>query len=363
MPAIKAKPIDDLSALPRVNSPEELVSCTMLSIYSSGSLKGVRRRADTISFNADYLCIPRARVIVINNQIFYLTSNNEYFPDYYPKTWPYAKFLENDGKTLSIEIDQANITRLRGAWFMPYCLEGNWFHTLLDNYARLYFLNSVPFKGNVRVGIPTWGGGDASLSLNDRGVIRSLFLSGVESHTLEFGVYEVDQAILPPLGNKNDYINIEPLKFVSKTLRGGILPNKVITHTSRIFVSRSDTNVRTLINEKELCEELIKLGFTIICPGDYSFITQLQIFSSAEIIVGVHGQGFVPMICASECKAVLEYEAFGWSASAYRSIADAMGVHYQTMPVENIEIRNPARFDWTASACISESLEIIKQFL
>ena len=307
--------------------------------------------------HADFMSIADANVIVNDREIIYMTRDWEYIPQLYPKQWPYAKHLIPSSRSLEIDVDSLPKHELAGNIFMPFTMAGNWFHVLFDNYARLYFLGQLPANEPLRVGVPFWGYPAQSAVPSDRAVVHAAFMHGQNTVRLEKGIYKIERLIAPPLADADDYFCAEPTRFVADCL-GHMLKHKVVHHPLRLFVSRADIGVRNLANEAELTAELRRLGFTIVCPGDFSFCTQLELFNAAEFVVGVHGQGLSAMICARHCRGLMEFEAADWAYTAYRSLAKVLGIPYKKLPCELIGIRNPLRFDWLArvevGACIAE---------
>ena len=60
---------------------------------------------------------------------------------------------------------------------------------------------------------------------------------------------------------------------------------------NKIYISRSDANRRQILNEEEITPFLESLGFSIICPSEYSLKEQIQLFKSASLVIGSHGAG------------------------------------------------------------------------
>ena len=74
----------------------------------------------------------------------------------------------------------------------------------------------------------------------------------------------------------------------------------------RVFVSRSRERLRFIENEAEVRELCRRLDFQFIDPGEFSPELQIEIFSSAEIVVGIHGAGLTNIVFCSPGSRVLE---------------------------------------------------------
>lgn len=328
-----------------------------VSTVGGDILQADRSEIDRSSYEARFLIIPDAKVVVTEREIFYLTADDQFFPEYYPKPWVYAARQGENG-TLNIPVDGLPVHHCSDAVFAPFLVSGNWFHTLADNLARMYYYSQLDCPA-LPVLLPAWADSDPG---SDRAFVNAAFLENYPVQVLSPGIYYYRTVIVPPLANRNDYMVREPLRFVAETLRRKI-PRKQTTHPLRLFISRADIEVRNLSNEAELLSALRPFGVMPICPGDFSFRTQLELFSAAQLIIGVHGQGFTPMFVSSRCRRIMEFEAAGWHFTAYRSIASCLEICYEKMPCQLHNYRNPQRFDWLAEAdipvCVKRVADVI----
>lgn len=105
-------------------------------------------------------------------------------------------------------------------------------------------------------------------------------------------IYHIEQAIIPSLLNPYAYLNKLSMNFY-KDLRQklGKTPSGKKIYISRVNHAANSQTTRILINEVELIEALKKENFQIICPELFSLQEQIEIFSSASIIVGPSGSG------------------------------------------------------------------------
>jgi capsular polysaccharide biosynthesis protein len=348
---IKATPARDVPVV-EAFEPDMLRAPPHLLAVRRGPLPGDRSVTDRIEHDGLFLAIPNGKIVVTNREIFYLDADDRFFDAYYPKRWVYQARLDADGG-LTIPTDRRPPQRREGAVFAPFLVAGNWFHTLADNLARMCYYRELGLP-DLPVIVPAWATGAPN---TDRASVNAAFLDGKPVHVLAPGVYHYDTVILPPLGNKDDYIYREPLRFVADTLLARMRKVAPPTHPLRLFVSRADIGVRNLGNEAELIAALRPLGITPVCPGDFPFWTQLELFAAAELIIGVHGQGLTPMICAKHCRLIMEFEAANWHFTAYRSFASCLDIAYEKLPCRLVEYRNPKRFDWLAIADIPACVE------
>ena len=101
--------------------------------------------------------------------------------------------------------------------------------------------------------------------------------------------------------------------WISKWLRSKYIRNNANDNLSlpkKIYIDRKDSsfsarNLRSIVNEEEIKNFLTKEGFKSISLGDFSFKDQVEIFSNAEAVVGLHGGGFANIcFCKSGSKII-----------------------------------------------------------
>ena len=93
-----------------------------------------------------------------------------------------------------------------------------------------------------------------------------------------------------------------------------------------LYVSRADAAQRHVLNETALEDALKDLGFTTFVPGRCSVVEQIRAFSSARVIVAVHGAGLTNMVFAPSHAQYIEIvsSALG-QMDDFRRIAAARG--------------------------------------
>jgi len=89
-------------------------------------------------------------------------------------------------------------------------------------------------------------------------------------------------------------------KWISQWLKENFLKESVISDSGsikKIYIDRKDkmTNqppLRSIENEDEIKEYLLKKNFTIVRLHEMKFLDQVKLFYNAEYVVGLHGGGF-----------------------------------------------------------------------
>jgi len=75
----------------------------------------------------------------------------------------------------------------------------------------------------------------------------------------------------------------------------------------RLFISRTDSGSRHLMNEGEVFASLQGFGFELIRLSELCFSEQVALFSEAELVVGAHGAGFSNLVFAPEGAGLIEF--------------------------------------------------------
>lgn len=354
-------PIKNKSELLRLDHLKDIFTTETTSVFQRPNMFG-HGRLGKVPFESDYYVLPEGRMVVADD-ILYITKEGKFIPDAYPKAWPYQNLQQENSNNLKLDLSQFAIHKIPGTWFAPNNVPATFhlYHNLVDNLARMYFLQELnQFKGvseQISIAIP-----QAFEYSSDMKAVQNCFFEGNGSRNFQRGIYEFDKLIIPPLANKDDHMFVETTLYLSERLNS-LVKSKKRTFATRIYVSRADTEVRNLTNDFELSEELKKFGFLTICPGEYSIATQLEIFSGAEIIVGIHGMGLMPMLVSNSCKAILEFEALGWPATAFKGLASVLGIEHIFAPCKKVEDGRTGLFDWAAVVDIPGTIEIIKRFI
>jgi capsular polysaccharide biosynthesis protein len=98
----------------------------------------------------------------------------------------------------------------------------------------------------------------------------------------------------------------------------------------RIYITRTaGANNRAVVNEPELMRQLEKRDFEIVDPSTLSATGQIEIFSSASVIVCGHGAALANLVFARPGAAVVELFPAGDVLPDYWRLASSAGVTYR----------------------------------
>lgn len=119
---------------------------------------------------------------------------------------------------------------------------------------------------------------------------------------------------------------IHPLAV--KWLRKQFLTNQEVAQPGRrLYITRRGAR-RSVINEDELAPILDRFGFEMINPGELPFVTQVDLFSQAESIVGPHGAGLTNCVFAPATTKIFELFAPACVRPMYYQLSTVVGQSY-----------------------------------
>ncbi len=96
----------------------------------------------------------------------------------------------------------------------------------------------------------------------------------------------------------------------------------------RLYISRSDSAIRRVINEQALEAELAKLGFQSVVMSEYSVAEQARLFAQADWIVAPHGAAFANLAFCRPGTKVLEIFQNGHRSRSFYTMSGLLGLPY-----------------------------------
>lgn len=142
-------------------------------------------------------------------------------------------------------------------------------------------------------------------------------------------------------------LNAEPtafaVRYLNELFRPFLSDNKP---TKRIYISRSDASIRSVVNEVDLIIALDALQFEAVCLTDLSLIDQARLFSEADLVVGPHGAGMTNVVFMQyNSRGLIEFMPETYELNCFQAICKINGTPYQRMmsrtvdpAVHNIEV-------------------------
>lgn len=119
------------------------------------------------------------------------------------------------------------------------------------------------------------------------------------------------------------------------------------SHSRRkLYVSRTDASTRVMRNERELMDAIVKLGFEIVVPGNYSFSQQVDLFRSADFVVGPHGAGLTNIVFCDPDTVVYEILPEHYKNACFCNLATICRLRYWADCFTSIGEGLPNIRDW-----------------
>lgn len=200
---------------------------------------------------------------------------------------------------------------------------GNYAHWLIDSVARLHLLQaSGLFEEVDRFLVPPMRFDFQKDSLRFLGVGEERI---VESKL--GGHYSADR-LLASTAPRGDSVIIPEwvTGFFRDALAGGVeLPS---FDAPRIYVRRSDSGIRNVVNEDELVAHLAEKGFKSFELSRLSFIEKVGLFAGAEVVVSVHGAGLANVMFCPGGAHFVELFPDQFVLTTYADLAANVGLGY-----------------------------------
>jgi|GEM_PF-1689814 len=237
--------------------------------------------------------------------------------DFAPIGAPDSRFLRSG---INMEVRFPAARRLEGDYFLGF--NGghtNYAHWLSDHLIILWAFATAPALSNATMIMPETAKGFVKPTLKLMGIADSRIL-WLGSELVEFS--QLSYLSYISFGNiPNSY------RDAIRLLHAGISQDTPVKQKP-IYVSRRDAWSRRLLNEVELELALERLGFEIVIPGNLSFQGQIDVFSNASFVVGLHGAGLANLVFCKPETPVLEIFSEYSMQPQFWTLASLCGLDY-----------------------------------
>ena len=194
---------------------------------------------------------------------------------------------------------------------------GNFYHwiTLTLPLLRLYREELELEPDAYYLGRPVTGWQRETLAM--LGIDEGRILSeGVAPHRLVAAIQN----------RRHGAVDTPSLRFVREQLAA---PRFAAEQTRRLVVGRGAVAFRRFVNEQECVDYLVEQhGFEYVTMDGKTVADEIELFSSAEAIVGVHGAALTNLLWAQPGCKVLELFPYGWNHPAYQELVAFVGCRY-----------------------------------
>ena len=158
-------------------------------------------------------------------------------------------------------------------------------------------------------------------------------------------------------------------QFFSKKISIGILnqmlAKKNINQKIRLYVTRKNASYRKIINESNLIDELKTKNFQIIDTENMTINEQINIFSSAEVVISPTGSALANIVFCKEGTKILEilpkynFDYENVFKNRYSDICEQLKLKYYSLEADPIEKEliktNSKKFQFIDPNIINES--------
>ena len=216
---------------------------------------------------------------------------------------------------------------------------GHWF---MDVLPRLHLLRESGLYDEVDwFLVPSTRYSYQTETLELLGIPAEKIITSVEYHHLT-----ADRVIAStaPRGNHT----LVP-RWLGQYIRNSFLPlvqHEVLPESERVpylYISRSDSAIRNVLNEQELLEKLEAYKFKSIVSSKYSILEKIRMFSQAKVVVSATGAGLISMFFCKPGTKIIEIFHEGFVIEPFYDIATKIDLDYNYLickgdkPVHNAD--------------------------
>lgn len=197
--------------------------------------------------------------------------------------------------------------------------ENSYFHWICDVLPRLYGIETLP--ETTRVIVPD------RMTPFQRDLLE---LAGVKADRLVpfgGGHWELEDFYFCSVVGRTGNMAGWALCWLRDRLMQGV-DTAGSTGKKRLYISRALAASRRVVNEDEVMELLEARGFERVFPERLTARQQVELFSTAEIVVAPHGAGNTNMLFAPPGAQLVELQVPGLVHVCYWSLCDALGHGY-----------------------------------
>lgn len=253
--------------------------------------------------------------------------------------------LHRDGNTVTIDLTPVPPDGIRE------CAEPIYFGTPIEplNWG-MWLLQAVPSAADyVAAGMPGRFGCWFKLGWQQ----RLLAAMGIPDHKLlmidEWAVYATDRLTFRAHPTIEFFVGPGDREtFAAIARRCPPLP----VPPDRIFISRIHLSeagsARRLLNEAELADALVAIGFVVVAPETLPFEEQVALFASASVIVGLGGAGLFNAVFARPRTKLVTIEASTAFIHNHANLFSSLDLDYAVVFGARVpgDARSP-HHDWT----------------
>lgn len=259
-------------------------------------------------------------VFTVNNRVIGEITSQESNPMVGQRVSKIRKYKKYDGKVLHLSLSG---------------LENNYYHFNVEFLGRWFLFK----EANIEVDWIIF----PQNNLFQRQFLELLDLDPRKLISENGLVVQADVLVVPQLINNwcfhqyrgyNHFIKLWAPSWLKKCYKT-ILSSEIKSPTrNKIYISRSKSSYRKVINEEELATMLRNHGFQTVILEELAVREQISLFRNTEIVVAAHGAGLSNISFCFEKVKILELFSQYYHDSSYRIQSVIMGHEYHFMICE-----------------------------
>jgi hypothetical protein len=159
-----------------------------------------------------------------------------------------------------------------------------------------------------------------------RYLTQALELLGVDSVEVDSQV-TVDELIICSVGSDTGWAHPKDVTILKEGFKPFIVAQQKRKY---VYVARSHS-MRSPVDENELIESLRALGVEIIFAEDLPLKEQISLFSSTEVLIGIHGAGLTNQLWMESGSTVIEIIDKQYFNICFEALAKVTGNIYESV--------------------------------
>jgi capsular polysaccharide biosynthesis protein len=233
-----------------------------------------------------------------------------------------------------------------------------------SNYGSFLFrvlpkAHIVRELGLTSLPIVCWDFGDSTRALLECAGLDPALHVPHESHRVT--VY--DRLFVPSLRNPNALLDHESRALYRRIRRHfGSRERGRLLYVSRLAYNVEANHGRRMVNEAELIERLRELGFEIVEPQNLTMREQIEMFSSAELVVGPSGSAMFNVVFCEPGTKVIDIESEPHWIYAHAGLFASCELRYGVF-IGAVDAQDPAHVHRRFTVNIDALVERIQDFL
>lgn len=213
---------------------------------------------------------------------------------------------------VNLKVPVADRLKGTGAYLCTPQASGNYYHWMIDLVPRLWLLEQTGFTARNLDYVFVNG---ENLAWEKEPLLADGFRPEQICNCTKFNRYQIERLAIPDMIANRRELEAWKARFLQR-----LFPAEASPQRRRLFCGRKNATWRKLINEDELYARLEPLGFVNVDPAGMTVSEQARLFSSASLVVGVHGAMLTNAVFLPDDAFVIEIQSRNAPQNFYTNI-------------------------------------------